>query len=114
MLLVGLAGIGSRSDLERWIGSEVHVDATTLPAAGEGELYDFEAIGLAVHTTGGILVGTVIDVLPSPANDLWVVEATPADGGREILIPVVGAIVIEIDLKSRVAVIDPPAGLLEE
>jgi len=50
--------------------------------------------------------------MPLPANDVWVVEAgSPA---REVLIPVVGEIVKEVDLREGIARIDPPRGLLDE
>lgn len=113
MFLLGLEGIGSLNDLEPWLRSEVLIPTSAIPDPGEGELYHFEAIGLTVRTTDGATVGRVVEVMPLPASDLWVVESSPDGVGREILIPVVGAIVKEIDLGERVAVIDPPRGLLD-
>lgn len=113
VFLVGLEGIQSLDDLEPWIRSEVSVECRSIPDAGEGEIYHFEAIGLRVRTTEGEEIGTVAEVMPLPANDLWVVRRETA-GGAEILIPVVGEIVKEIDLQSGIARIDPPPGLLEE
>ena len=114
VFLVGLAGIQSLNDLEPWMKSEVSIESATVPDAGEGELYHFEAIGLMVRTTDGEVVGKVVEVMPLPSNDLWVVESSGGGSAREVLIPVVGAIVKEIDLTEGFAVIDPPAGLLEE
>ncbi len=113
VFLVGLDGITDRDAVARWIGCEVAVERETIPAAGEGEVYDFEVIGLEVRTVGGEVVGVIREVQPLPAGDLWVVETTGEAPGQEVLIPVVGAIVKEIDLVDGVATIDPPVGLLE-
>jgi len=49
------------------------------------------------------------DLVSVPGNDLLVV----ASGDREILIPLVESICLEIDLPQKRLVIDPPAGLLD-
>lgn len=111
MFRVGLEGIDSLTALEPWLKSEVFIERSSLPEADEGEIYHFEAIGLSVQTLDGTIVGTVREVMPLPANDVWVVEASSPP--REVLIPVVGEIVKEIDLREGIARIDPPAGLLD-
>ena len=45
----------------------------------------------------------------SAAQDLWVV----GDGARELLIPAVAEIVLEVDLAGGRVVIRPPDGLLD-
>ncbi|HZR84366.1 MAG TPA: ribosome maturation factor RimM [Candidatus Binatia bacterium] len=116
MLLVSFEGIDSLNDLEPWIGSTVEVDAGALAEPAEGELYHHETLGLEVRTTAGTRLGTIVDVMALPANDVWVVReggADAAEGAREWLIPAVAPIVTEIDLRARVARIDPIPGLLD-
>jgi 16S rRNA processing protein RimM len=117
MFLVGLGGVTTLDALEPWIGSTVSISKSSIPEAGEGELYDWEAIGLEVRTLDDALVGRVVEVMSNAGSGVWVVHA-PSESGRgkprEILIPVAGEIVKEIDLQSKVARIDPPRGLLEE
>ena len=110
LVLVTLEGIDSLTELEPWIGSEVQIPAETLPAGGADGLYHWEAIGPEVRTTEGLVVGRIDEVIALPANDLWVVRA----GGRETLVPVVDAIVTEVDLVAGTATINPPAGLIPE
>lgn len=112
MFLLGFEGIDDLTTLEAWLPSEVSIEMSTVPRRDD-ELYHFEAIGLEVRTTDDAVVGTVTEVMPLPGNDVWVIAAQD-DPKREILVPVVDAIVHEIDLRSRTAVIDPPAGLLED
>ena len=114
VFLVGLDGITDRDAVTPWIGCEVAVERETIPPAGEGEVYDFEVIGLEVRTVRGEAIGVIREVQPLPAGDLWVVETTGKSPAREVLVPVAGAIAKEIDLVERIATIDPPASLLEE
>lgn len=114
--LLGFHGIDSLNALEPWIGSIVEADAALVPTPAEGEVYHFEVIGLEVRTTAGERVGEIVDVMSMPAQDVWVVHAPRGAAGerpREILVPAVEPVVVEIDLTARVATIDPPAGLLE-
>jgi ribosomal 30S subunit maturation factor RimM len=83
--------------------------------AGEGqdEFHDYQLVGLAVVTVTGIPVGTVTDVLHH-GQDLLVIEPAPGlPAAREVLVPFVAAIAVEVDLAVGRLVIDPPAGLLE-
>ena len=92
MFLFGFEGIDDLTKLEEWIPSEVSVEQDGVPRS-EDELYHFEAIGLEVQTTDGVVVGTIIEVMPLPANDVWIIEAKD-DPKREILVPVVDAIIV--------------------
>jgi 16S rRNA processing protein RimM len=60
-------------------------------------------------TLSGGEVGRVTDVIGAAGNDLLVVTR----GEEEILIPLVGTICREFDLRNRRVVIDPPGGLLD-
>jgi len=114
--LLGFAGIDSLDALAPWIGGTVAVAATELPPPGDATLYQFQAIGLEVRTLDGRVVGRVAEVMSLPASDVWVVRCGGSDATstQEHLIPVVGAIVREIDLAGGFALIDPPAGLLDD
>ena len=68
--------------------------AVTLP---EGHYFYFELEGLEVYTVTGERLGILAEVLPLPANDIYVVH-TEADG--EILLPATREVVQEIDLEA--------------
>ena len=91
------------------IGYEVCVRESDLPEAGPGEVYHYELIGMTVVTTAGVEIGLVAEVVPTPANDVCVVRA----GAHEHLIPLVAAVVADIDRVHRRLVIDPLPGLIE-
>lgn len=75
------------------------------------EYYDHQLMDLDVVTKDGAEVGRITEISHLPSQDLFVVER--ADGS-EVLIPFVGAIVVEIDLEEQRAVIDPPPGLIDD
>jgi 16S rRNA processing protein RimM len=88
------------------------VDSADIGSAEDpDEFYDHELEGLRVELTDGTPVGTVLDVLHSAAGELLSVRA--AEGGREILIPFVTAIVPTVSIADGLIVIDPPEGLLD-
>ena len=68
-----------------------------------------------VRLPDGRRVGTVTAVESMPGNDCWVVRLVPdAEGeARDCLVPAVAPILSRVDLRARVAVIDPPPGLLD-
>jgi 16S rRNA processing protein RimM len=71
----------------------------------EGEYFDADLVGCAVCGIDDTPYGTVERVEHFPAGDMLVVAGH--------LVPMVRAIVCEIDLAGRRIVIDPPAGLLD-
>jgi 16S rRNA processing protein RimM len=59
-----------------------------------------------VETESGRSLGSITEVIPNPANDLWV--ATD-DAGEETLVPALRAVIIDVDIAGkRVLVRDVP------
>jgi 16S rRNA processing protein RimM len=85
----------------------VSQDETVPPK--EGRYFVDDILGCEMATQKGEQVGTIVDVLTLPGNDLWVVR----NGQKEILIPAVKEIVKEVDVKRKRIVIDSPEGLIE-
>ncbi len=73
-----------------------------------GQYYWFQIVGLQVYTTQGEHVGEVVQVLPNPANDCYLVRGQRG----EVLVPAVEDVVISIDLDNGKLVIEPIPGLL--
>ena len=111
VVLVKLAGIDSLDALTPWLRSVVEIEREELPAPMESEIYTFEAVGLTVRSVAGEVLGEIEDTMTLPANDVWVVKRPD---GRELLIPVIESVVVEVDLVARCATIDPLPGLIEE
>lgn len=68
--------------------------------------------GSEVVTEEGALLGVLVNVLPSRANDIWVVQPGAPDAG-EILIPALKTVVRSVDVAARRIVVALPPGLLD-
>ncbi|WP_307824940.1 ribosome maturation factor RimM [Geodermatophilus bullaregiensis] len=102
--------VDSREAAEELRDTELHVPVADLPELEDPDAYyDHQLVGLAARLTDGSALGTVTAVRHEGA-DLLVVAR---DGGRELLVPFVAAIVPTVDLAGGVVVVDPPEGLLD-
>ena len=109
-LRIVLAGVTDIARAQALQGAAVLVAASDLAPLKPGEFYHFQAIGIEVRLVDGRPLGKIEEILPTGANNVWVVRG----GGREVLIPAIGDVVKSIDFDARVATIDPIPGLLDE
>ena len=80
-------------------------DAVPLP---RGRVYLYQLIGLRVKTTDGATLGTLVDVLDTRANDVYIVH----DGSREILLPAIPEVIKEINLERGEMIVELMDGLV--
>ena len=110
-LVIAFEGVADRAGAEAIRGTVLVVDSAELPAiADDDEWYDHELIGLAVVDPAGAPVGTVTDVVHSPAADLLAIKAPD---GREHLVPFLRQMVPAVDVPGGRVVVDPPEGLFD-
>jgi 16S rRNA processing protein RimM len=83
-------------------------DAAELP---EGEYYFHELVGLAVVDETGIVLGEVTEIMETGANDVYVVRNT---AGREILLPAIAEVILDVDLESKTMKVHLLPGLVED
>jgi 16S rRNA processing protein RimM len=72
--LVDFEGITTREEAARLRGMEMLLDRKELDVPEEGEFYVGDLVGLAVYDTAGAYVGSVVDVLETPAHEVLVVQ----------------------------------------
>jgi len=104
-----LEGLDDPSAAEALKGSDVLIDTADLPPTETSEFYYFEAIGCAVRTTDGRVLGTIEEVFATGANDVWVVR----NGAFEVLVPVIADVVKSMDFAARCVIIEAVPGLLD-
>lgn len=105
--LLQLGGIESRTAAEQWRNAYVYVPLEEALPLSEGEYYYHQIEGLTVITVGGEVLGRVTEVLPTGANEVYVVQG---DEG-EILLPALKDVIIRIDLDAGTMVVRLPNGL---
>lgn len=72
-----------------------------------------ELVGSEIETENGACLGVLKDVLPTGANDVFVVRKQERDMEREILIPALKSVVLHISLAEKKIIVRLPTGLEE-
>jgi 16S rRNA processing protein RimM len=92
------------------VGHDFAVRESESVRLAEDEYYDWELEGCKVETVAGEQVGTVKGVMRTGGVHLLVVAG---ENQKDSLIPMVSSIIVKLDTKRELIVIDPPEGLLE-
>ena len=108
VLLVGFEESTDRTAAEALRGMELCVPESWLPELADGEYWPFQLEGCEVRTEAGRMLGTLVEVIPNPANDLWVARD---DAGTESLVPALRDVIVEVDLDSRRVLVRDVPGL---
>ncbi|MFM8944962.1 MAG: ribosome maturation factor RimM [Actinomycetota bacterium] len=106
-LIVEFEGVGDRDAAAALAGSVVSVPASSSPPLPEGRWWDHDLVGCAVATDTGLDLGTVDDVIHSPANDIWSVLGPTG----ETLIPVLRDLLVSVDIATKRIVVRDVPGL---
>ena len=95
-LAVLLPGFEDREQAATLVGLQIFVRREQLPATAKDEYYWSDLEGLEVRTTAGVVLGRVMRLMETGANDVLVVR-----GNREHLVPFVqGQYVTRVDLEA--------------
>ncbi len=104
-----LEGVDTIEDAERCRDLELTIPRTEMPRLPRGHYLVEQIVGLRAVTTEGRDLGAIAEVLPTGANDVYVVVG---DAG-EILVPAIRS-VVRIDIDAGVVHITPTPGLLAD
>ncbi|MEY3133599.1 MAG: hypothetical protein RIT49_257 [Actinomycetota bacterium] len=108
VLLLTFEGITDRNQIEDLKDQLLSANVDTSDLA-PGEYHYQQLIGSTVFLNSGQLLGPVTEVVALPGQDLLAVEYQ----GRQVLIPMVKAIITSIDIENKKIVVDPPEGLID-
>jgi len=97
-------------EARKLVGEELFLPKDRLSPASEGEYYHYQLIGLKVATTQGSFLGILTAIIETGSNDVYVVDRK----GKEVLIPALVDVVVEVDLTHGQMIIDPPEGLIDD
>ena len=107
--LLKLEGIDDRDAARDLTGADIGVRKEDIHPVPEDTYYQFDLVGCTVFGESGREIGKVEDVLKMPANDVLVVRSCEG----EILLPLVKAIMKEVDPERGRIVIVEMEGLLD-
>lgn len=94
---------------ERLRGGLLQITKEELAPLPKDKFYIFEIVGLKVIDEKGQELGTVIDVLQTGANDVYIVKGIEV---KEILIPALKHVVKKVDLAAGIMEVELPEGLI--
>jgi len=104
-LLVSLRGIDTPEEAGRFRNAMVFITAVDLPQLPEGEYYHHELIGMLVKDEAGQIVGELVDVTETGANDVYEIK-TPE--GKELLLPAVEDFILEVNPDQKAMIVRLP------
>jgi 16S rRNA processing protein RimM len=109
--LLRLEGCYDRTAAEALRGYLVQIPSEEALPLEEGEYYEHQILGLAVWTASGEYLGELVEIIYTGANDVYVVQ--PADAnGKDILVPALEDVVLDVNLDAGKLVVELPEGLL--
>ncbi|ANF96494.1 ribosome maturation factor RimM [Paenibacillus bovis] len=110
MYVIRFKGFGNINEVEQYKGWVLKVSKNDTVDLEEDEYYFHEIIGCEVVTDEGQSLGVITEILTPGANDVWVVK--PAKG-KDILIPYIHDVVLDINVEDKKITIHVMEGLLE-
>lgn len=111
VLIASVKGSVTRDDAEKLRNKELCVPRSALPAAGKGEYYHEDLVGLTLTDKDGKPYGTLIAVHNFGAGDLVTVKSV---SGEEEMLPFNHTVFPHIDIEKKTAVIEKPVMISEE
>ena len=107
-MLVSFVDMANINDVEQYKECEIFVTDELQQGLPDNEYYYHEIIGLnVIDNATNENLGQVSEIMPLPANDVWVVRAR---GKEDLFLPFIADVVTDIDLDDGTAKVN----LLEE
>ncbi len=109
--LLTFDGFSTPEQVGRFRNQILYIVATNAAVLPEGEYFFHELIGLSVKDEAGKVLGQVAEILETGANDVYMVRN---DAGREILLPAIAEVILNVDLVSKIIKVHLLPGLMED
>lgn len=106
--LMKLKGFRSIDEAAEYRGADIFVSKEAV-ARSDDEYFWYELLGLKVYLDTGQYLGTISQIIPAKAHDVYVVKK----GDKEVCIPAIYEVVKRIDVANKKMVISALEGLLE-
>jgi 16S rRNA processing protein RimM len=108
-----LENVETRDQAEALTGSGVWIPRAELPDLEEDTYYWADLIGLQAYSVAGRHLGEITGIIPTGANDVYVIQPPDGNGSDEILVPAIASVVREIDMARGRMTMDLPEGLVQ-
>jgi 16S rRNA processing protein RimM len=113
-LLMHFGGVVDRTAAERLRGLWLFVPESEAAELADDVYWIHDIIGLRVLEADGRVLGEIVQVLATGANDVYIVRPGAGQNrGQEILLPAIPDVVLAIDLAQGTMTVRVPDGLLD-
>lgn len=110
MIILKLAGINDGNAAELLRQQSLFIPLSQLAKLPPGSYYQHDILGLNVLTLDNRELGSIVDILVTGSNDVYVIKGPD---GKQVMIPAIKDVVKQVDLIRHTMYIDPLPGLLE-
>lgn len=107
-VLIKLDAVADRTAAEALRGRVLTVPQSEVEPLPDGAYYQFQIIDMAVWSEEGEYLGKVAEILPSGGTDVYVVRD---DGRRDMLLPALADVIVDVDVDACRMTVRPPEGL---
>jgi len=108
-LLVKFENIETPEDAGKLRNQWVYIKAKDAPPLPEGKIYQYELIGFKVVDENDNPLGELAEILETGANDVYIVRD---DSGKEILLPNISSVILDLDTGARLMRVHLLEGLI--
>ncbi len=106
--ILRLAGFSEIEQVLAKLGWELICRGSQLPTPAADEYYHFQLLGLPVFAQNGDDLGRLVEIMATSAHEVYVIRSEHRiKGGGELLLPAIGAYIIDIDLDVGRIVVEP-------
>ena len=106
--VVKLDLVSDRTHAQSLRGVDLTVHENELMTLPGGSYFHFQIVGIGVWTEEGEYLGDVKEILSTGSNDVYVVRG---GGDKDVLVPSLGGVVLEVILDQKRMVVRLPEGL---
>ena len=111
-LRLGIEAMTTRNQAETVVGCGIYIARASLPPLEPDTNYWIDLIGMAVYTAEDEHIGHIADIIPTGANDVYVVKTLHGHATDDILLPAIASVIIEVDVESQRMRVNIPDGLM--
>ena len=109
MVLIKFENIETPEQAELLRNAFLEIDRENAIPLEEGTYYIADLIGLDVYTEDGSLLGKVIDIYNTGANDIYTVKT---QDGKEVLLPAIKDVIKQVDIQNGKIIVHILKGLI--
>ncbi len=110
MVILKFKGYDNINDIEKYKGRDLLIRRDQAVELDEDEYFVTDLIGLNVVAEDGTVLGELKEVMPTGANDVYIVQQ---ENGKELLLPAIKDCILDVDLEQGIMKIHVMDGLLD-